>query len=270
MIVVSGFVGAQMIIYVLHAVFGFHSSWGLLHYCIAALSELTFLHSAAKIGLNVLIAYTLVMVVVTGCKQLVLERKWKKYICANRHEKLSLQLNSKYKHLDQEIIVIRHNSILAVTSGLLFPKIIISSQLLSSFSEREISAILLHEYSHCRHYDPLRMLLVKMMISSFPFIPIFKRFSHYINVWIELEADQFAVQYMRSPVDLATVLVKWSKMSTNKGVGVAFADKAINYRLLRLIEPNQAIRVPILSFSPLMISLIAIYIISCVVIFGCY
>lgn len=269
MILVSGFVGAQMIIYLLHELFGFNPTWGILQYCMAALNEHTFLHSAVNNVLNVIIAYCFGMVLFVGCKQFLLERKWYKYVQANRHVPLSTQLNRKYKHLDQEIIVIEQNSMLAVTSGFIRPKIIISSEIISDFTEREVSAIILHEYCHCRNYDPLRMLIIKIMTDSFPFIPILKQFTHYINVWVELEADNFAVQYMKSPVDLASVLLKCSKMSRKMAVGVGFADEAINYRLLRLIEPKQAIRVPIMPFSPLVISSFTIFVISSIVISGC-
>ncbi|CAM4398371.1 M56 family metallopeptidase [Paenibacillus alkaliterrae] len=269
MLLVSGFVGFQMVIYLLHALLGFNPSWGILQYCVAVFNDQGVIHSVINSGLNVLIAYSFGKLLYVGCRQILLERKWNNYVQANRHHEWTNHFNSKYKHLGQQIIVIEHHSVLAVTSGFTRPKIILSSALVSDFSEREITAIVLHEYCHCRNYDPLRMLIIKIMTDSLPFIPILRRFSHYINVWMELDADSYAVQYLKSPVDLASVLLKCSKMRRQISVGIGFADEAINYRLLRLIEPKKTIHVPLMQFNTWAISLLAIFIISSIIISGC-
>ncbi|UVI33441.1 M56 family metallopeptidase [Paenibacillus spongiae] len=269
MILISLFVWGQMAIYLLHELFGFDPKWAILQYCVAALQEQSVLHQIVLVLLNVMIAYSFGMILWLIGKQAIHERRWNVRLQMIRHNRLSKQFNHKFKKWGHEIIVIRHDSIIALAFGSLRPRIVISTALLNEFTEREIDAILLHESGHCQNYDPLRMLMVRIMKDSLPFIPILKRLSHYIDVWVELEADHYAVMHMKSPIDLASVLLKCSRLSQRTAIGIGFADKAINYRLQRLIEPKKKIRVPLLDFIPVTISSFMIVILSSIVISGC-
>ncbi|UVI31148.1 M56 family metallopeptidase [Paenibacillus spongiae] len=269
MMAISAFVWLQMAIYLLHEVFGLRPKWNLLQYCVAAVSEQTVLNQIVLIGLNGIMAYSIGMIIWFIGQQAVMERRWLARMKMNRHNRLSKQLNRKYRSLGYEITVIRHDSMLALTFGFIRPRILVSTALLSNFTEREMDAIVLHEVSHCRNYDPLRLLLVKMMKDSLPFIPVLHRMSHYIEVWVELEADRYAIEQMKSPIDLANVLLRYSRFSQRSLVGVGFADEAINYRLQQLIEPKSKIRVPILNIIPLSISSLMIFIISNIFVSGC-
>lgn len=269
MISVSGFVGAQMGLYLLHTLYGYHFTWSFLWNCLVVIKDLPLIHAVISNSFNILIIYSFGMVLIVGFKQLLLQIKWNRYVKVKRLHELSNIWNEKFNHIVHEIVVIEHNGMLALTTGFLRPRIIISKTLLAGFSEEEITAIVLHENCHCRNYDPLRMLIVKVISDGLPFIPILRQFSHYINVWVELEADHYVVHTMKSPVDLSNVLLKFSKMCSKSEVGIAFADKAINYRLQRLIEPKKKIHVPIFKFTPLVISLFVIFFIGCMVISGC-
>lgn len=269
MVLISGYIGLQMMIYLLHALLGFNLSWGILEYCIAIYSEITAIHSIINIGLFMLIAYSFGMLIYVFITQILLEKKWNSLVHMNQHKEWTIYISRKFSYLNQRIIVINYPTILAVTSGFLRPRIILSSSLVSEFTESEVKAIVLHEYSHCLNYDPIRMLLVKMMTDSLPYIPILRRLSHYINVWVELDADSYAVQYLRSPLELASVLLKCSKMGRHIQVGIGFADEAINYRLLRLIEPKKNIYVPLVHVNLLAISSLVTFSISIIVISGC-
>ncbi|GGF96160.1 M56 family metallopeptidase [Paenibacillus abyssi] len=270
MMLISGFVWTQMAIYVLHELFGFDPIGGIVQYCVTALNGQTLSQQMMVLGIHVLIAFSFGMLLWSLYKQLVLAGRWNIYVKAARHNRLSKQLNRKYRQYGQEIIVIRHNAVLALTSGFIRPRIVVSSALLSEFSAREIEAIVLHECSHCRSYDPARMLIMKVMKDSLPYIPILKRLSHYIEVWIELEADGYAVRQMQTRVDLASVLLRFSRMSQRLPVGIGFvSDQAINYRMLRLIDPKKKIHVPLLKLMPLTISSFMMFILSSIVASGC-
>ncbi|HUC91785.1 MAG TPA: M56 family metallopeptidase [Paenibacillus sp.] len=272
MILISGFIWSQMVIYALHELFGFNPRWGIAQYCVAVLSGKLFWHQAVLIGLSVIIAYSFGTILRVLCSQIANQRKWNRHVGDNQHARLTAQMNRKYRNRGYEVAVIRHESIVALTSGFRRPRIILSTALISECTDREIDAVVMHECSHCRQYDPMRMLVIKIMTDSLPFIPLLKRLSHYIHVWVELEADQYSIKRMRSQVDLASVLLRCSnasKNSPNRTVGIGFADEAINYRLLQLIEPKRKIRVPLFDFIPLWISLAAIFALTGMIISGC-
>lgn len=269
MALTSGFVWLQMIVYLFHELFDYNPKWGYLQYCVAALSEQSLLHQAVFIGLNIIIAYSFGMVLWIVCKQVVLKRKWSKYVRTNRHHRLSEGINADFIHFRHGITVVEHDAILAHTFGFLRPRIVVSTMLIEQFSDRQLEAILWHEWSHCRSYDPMRLLLVKMMNDSLPFIPILKRSAHYIQVWVELQADQYSVNKMKSSYELASVLYKCSQLVNRAPVGVGFADEAINYRIQQLIEPNGKIRVPLLEVTPFMSSSFMVILFTSIVVSGC-
>lgn len=269
MALTSGFIWLQMMVYLLHELFDYNPKWGYLQYCVAVLSEQSILHQAVFLGLNIIIAYSFGMVLWIIFNQIVLERKWSKYVRTNRHDWLSEWVNTNYPHFRQRITVVEHHSILAHTFGFFRPRIVVSTNLMEQFSDRQLEAILWHEWSHCRSYDPMRLLLVKIMNDSLPFIPILKRLAYYIQVWVELQADQYSVNKMKSSFELASVLYKCSQLGNRAPVGVGFADKAINYRIQQLIEPHGKIRVPLLDVTPFMSSSFMVILFTSVVVSGC-
>ncbi|EXX87949.1 hypothetical protein BG53_02810 [Paenibacillus darwinianus] len=269
MLLIGGLVWSQMVIYLLYELFGFNLKTGFLQYCIAFFRNRLFWHWAVLIGLNAIVIYSFWMILQVLASQLATLRRWNKYVDDHRDPQLTAQLSRKYANRGYEVVVIRHESILALTSGFRRPRVILSSTLVSEFSEREVASIVLHEISHCRHYDPARMLVMKVITDSLPFIPVLKRLSHYIRVWIELEADQYAIRRMGSRADLASVLLRCSRLTENVKVGIGFADEAINYRLLQLIEPQKEIRVPLVHFMPLTISFFVIFFIGMIVVSSC-
>ncbi|WP_336775264.1 M56 family metallopeptidase [Paenibacillus sp. MMO-58] len=269
MALTSGFVWLQMMVYLLHELYGYKPNWGYLQYCVAALSEQSLLHQVVLLGLNIMIIYSFGMVLWIICKQFVLVRKWSLYVSSNRNKSLSNQLNSQYSQFKQRITVIDHDSILAHTFGFFRPRIVVSAKLIEQFSERQLAAILWHEWSHCRSYDPMRMLFVKIMNDSLPYIPIFKRLAHYIQVWVELQADQYSVRKMNSSYELASVLYTCSQLENRVPVGVGFADQAINYRIQQLIEPNGKIRIPLLIATPFLSSSLMVILLSSVLVSSC-
>lgn len=269
MILISGFMGLQLVFFLLHALFEINLSLGIVQYCVAAIKNQAVIHTVVNIALYLIILYSFSTVISIGFKQFLNNKRWNAFVRASQKVELTDQLNNKYKHLGQRVFVIHDESLIAVTSGFIRPKVILSSAVITQFTERELTAIILHEHSHCINYDPLRMLLVKMMTDSLPFIPLMRRLSHYISVWVELDADSYAVQYLKSPVELACALLKCSKMRQQMSVGVGFAKDSINYRLIQLIEPRKTIHVPCMYFGSLAISSLTIFFISMIIVSGC-
>lgn len=269
MVLISGVLCLQLVFFLMHALFEINIGFGIIQYCITEINYQPVIHTVVNTILYLIILYCFGTVILISFKQIFINNRWNDFVRVNRNVELSNQLKNEHKYTGQRILVIQHDSLIAITSGFIQPKIILSSALVNQFTERELMAIILHEYSHCLNYDPLRMLMVKLMTDSLPFVPLMKRISHYINIWVELDADSYAVQYLKSPVELVSALLKCSKMRQKMSVGVGFANESINYRLIRLIEPRKTIRIPCLHFGSLAISFLTIFIISTVVVSGC-
>ncbi|WP_410511247.1 M56 family metallopeptidase [Paenibacillus sp. BR2-3] len=269
MIIVSLLIWSQMTLYILHEFVGYSPTWGLLQYCLSALAERTVLHLIVFIGLNLLILYSFMMIIIKLYKQIKLERQWNTQVQFQCDHSLTKQLHEKYEFIEDRIIVVHHNSFLAITSGFFRPKIVVSSKLVQDFTEQEVTAVILHEYAHTKKFDPLRLLIIHLIKDSLPFVPILKKLAHYIQVWMEIEADQFAINQMKSPYDLASVLYKCSKSEQKSVVGVGFADKAINYRIQKLLQPKSEIIIPVLEMKPLAMSSTLFVLLNVIIISGC-
>ncbi|MBN2981789.1 M56 family metallopeptidase [Cohnella algarum] len=269
MIAISGFIWLQMAVYLGHELFGYNPDWGFIQYCLSLLKERTVWHEIVFIGLNVLIGYSYGMVLLEIARQWVHAKRWYRYVMIHRNERMTEKVNRCYPHFRNKIIVINQDSAVALTYGFLRPMIVVSSKTVEQFSEGELAAILWHEWCHCRHYDPLRLLLVKMMKNSLPFIPILNRPASYIHVVMELQADRYSIKRMNSPFYLANVLLKWSRMPNSAQIGIGFADNAINYRLMQLMEPGQKIQFPIWGTSPFLSSALMVVFITGIVTSGC-
>lgn len=269
MLTIGGFVWFQMALYLAHEWFGYNPEWGYLQYCLSFLKEKTLWHRVMVIGLNALIAYSFGMLVFVMGRQWRISKRWLREISIRRDDRLTARVNGRYPYFRNKIVVIREDKLAALTSGFFRPIIVISSQTVEQFGERELAAILWHENCHCRHHDPLRLLLLEMMRSSLPFIPILKRPVSYIWVAMELQADQYSVKRMHSAYYLANVLLFWSRSPVTVAGGVGFADKAINYRLLQLIEPDKKLHVPLWEASSSLYSAVIVIMIAGIVASGC-
>lgn len=96
-----------------------------------------------------------------------------------------------------------------VLAGILRPKILVSSSAASTLNGDELACALAHETTHIKHYDNLKKLMLR--ICSFP---IDRTLERRWTESIEIEADQHAVSSKHQALDLASALVKASRLST--------------------------------------------------------
>lgn len=94
------------------------------------------------------------------------------------------------------------------THGLVRPRVCISSGLLDALEHAELEAVLRHERYHVRHYDPLRIMLGRALVSAFFFVPILRDLFLHYRLHVELAADRAAVEQMRERHSLASALDK--------------------------------------------------------------
>ncbi|WP_010275502.1 M56 family metallopeptidase [Paenibacillus senegalensis] len=197
--------------------------------------------------INMLIGYTLSKIIWRITRQLYLSQQWLKRFRANKHHKLTKRLNYKYHNWGTEIIVVRDNAFVALTIGLLRPKIVVSTAVLEIFNGKEVKAILLHERYHCRNYDGRKMFLSTLLADAFGYLPIVKPIICYFQTWQELSADRYAIRQMGTEAHLGSVLLKLAKQSFPRRyeAAVHFTHSTLEYRIIQVLEPERAVNVPL-------------------------
>jgi Zn-dependent protease with chaperone function len=103
----------------------------------------------------------------------------------------------------------RKGTPLLTVAGVRAPRVLVSGAAMEVLQERELETALRHEVAHVRHLDNLKKLL--MQFSPFPGMQPLE------NAWAqaaELEADDAAVSSMADALDLASALIKLSRISS--------------------------------------------------------
>lgn len=108
----------------------------------------------------------------------------------------------------------------AFCSGLVQPKIYLSSGLLHLLAPAEIEAVVRHELHHLQQRDPLRLFLGSLGVRLACIMPILTTLDRRLRIRIELAADREVVLVMGVEA-LATALIK-----------VARASPAIDHRVV--------------------------------------
>ncbi len=81
----------------------------------------------------------------------------------------------------------------AFTVGALRPRVVVSSGMAAALPDAEMRAVLAHEASHMRRWDPLRALAVKVAAAHLWFAPLAKDLRSRAVSEHELAADRYAV-----------------------------------------------------------------------------
>ncbi len=265
-ILLGGVVWLQILLLWLQELFGYNPQWGLLHDILGKPTQLDLL---VYHGLYVLTLYGGLKALWFLMEQFILERNWNKTINAKLHKSYTQKMNRKFADIGFRIMVIEDDSVVAMTCNFIVPRIVVSTKAIQQFSDRELDTVIWHETSHCRNRDPLRSLILRTLEKSLPYLPIFKRFTHYIMVWMELLADQNSIRKMRTAQDLASILLKCSQLMRRQSVGVGFADAAINYRIQQLVVPDQEVKVPIFEYHSLIFSISSVILLTAAVFGSC-
>ncbi len=271
MMLVSSVVLLQMGLFIAHQVWDVQFQWNVFQYCLSVLQEASLGHNIVKILFNLLIVYTISRMLWRVLNQWFQLWKWNRIFLSKKHDKLTKQVNHQYREWKSDILVVEDDAFVALTMGALRPQIIISSGLLNMFPAKEAEAILLHEHYHYIHKDPLKAFLFAVITDGLGYIPIIKAAAGYYKTWKELLADRFVVKQMRSEFYLGNVLLRLTHwVNLNKPVvGVYFADAAINYRILQILEPEKPLHIPFFHLKTVMVSVSMLLVMLSVVIGGC-
>ncbi len=120
--------------------------------------------------------------------------KYRKDFSKNQDIQATIELNKKYPSFKNNIIVVKNDQLFAMTFGFIKPRIAISNAWQTHFTIEEIESVLLHEHFHCRNRDPLKFLIIRILLEGIAYIPILTSVVHYYKTWRELLADQYAMK----------------------------------------------------------------------------
>jgi hypothetical protein len=95
-----------------------------------------------------------------------------------------------------------------VVAGLLRPKLLVSAATSSLLNESELARAIAHESAHIRNHDNAKKLALRLL--SYPSLGSMEQ--RWLSS-LEIEADQSAVRSKREALDLASALVKSSRLS---------------------------------------------------------
>lgn len=192
------------------------------------------------------------------------------------HQELQLltdayqQLFATFEKKGIKVRVISHPKLIAMSWGILHPQIILSEKMVMQCNKTELEAILLHEYYHCHRRHPLGALLLKLAAKAGWFLPIIRDLLQYIEIRMELNADRYAIEQLRSPAPIGEILLKMvnQKMYYNHG-GVFFAHTAINYRIQQIIDPYIPLDIPLFKPKSLFQSVMFVFLLGWMLINYC-
>jgi BlaR1 peptidase M56 len=108
----------------------------------------------------------------------------------------------------QSVVVVDDDRVpRAFCAGLLRPRVHVSSAALRILAAEELAAVVAHERHHARRLDPLRLVLVRALVSALPWAPGLRRLGERHATVAELAADAAAVRAGGSRRPLAAALV---------------------------------------------------------------
>lgn len=107
-------------------------------------------------------------------------------------------------------------------------------------SQKQLSAVVLHELHHWQQKDPLKQLSLKIAAEVFFFLPSIRDLLNHWQLKAELAADAFVVHKLGSAKPLRNALNSWLAASNSqlKSLApiwaVAFAETQLNIRISKL------------------------------------
>jgi beta-lactamase regulating signal transducer with metallopeptidase domain len=264
------FIVTEMFLFILVEWGILQSGWNLFNYCFPERTSHSIASTACQVLIFALIMYSFFRMGHFISKQLHYNLKWHAFEKTKIDHILQSEINQRHPKL--RITVINDSAFIAFTKGIFRPKIIISSQVLNDFNDKEVDAILLHEYHHCKKYDPLHLFISSLLVQGFGYIPIVSKVIYYFSTWREIEADRYAIRTMQSFEFLGSVLLRLSHAS-NRSLSifgsVGFADKCINYRIEQLVNPEEPIQIPLFDTTLLFKSSLVVAILLITLTGGC-
>ncbi|AJY74670.1 M56 family metallopeptidase [Paenibacillus beijingensis] len=235
-----GFIALEMMIYTADMLTGWKMNRNLIHMCAATLMDLGL--SALVKALNLLVFVTLLVLLWQSARQPLLARRAGRKLQAMLEPALTEEMNRRYGSGRSGILVIDREEPAAFTMGMLKPRIVISTGLMSLLEPRELEAVILHETYHQKHGDPRNLFLLSLFASVFWYIPLLGWLCHQYKIVREVLADNEAMSRQGTAADLAGALLKMLKRGGAEPPSfahVSFAETSINCRIRLILNPDE-------------------------------
>lgn len=141
--------------------------------------------------------------------------------------------------LRQRLTLVCAERPLAFTSGLIRPKVWLSTGVLALLADSELEAVLRHEAYHLKMRDPLKILLARGLSRVLFFVPVARDLFAAYSLNKEIAADAHAARTMADARPLAGALRKLIGAPSASAYTPAFieAADAIEARLRALLDP---------------------------------
>ncbi len=141
--------------------------------------------------------------------------------------------------VEGKVVIVKDNIFFSFCYGLIFPRICLSSTLVNTLTDGELRAVLVHESYHLKNRDPLKILLSKVAVSTFFFVPILKDFHNYYTLSKELSADKLVIK-SKSLKELKSALLKaLNNLAPNiNGVAAFAGGDTLEQRVAALTVPH--------------------------------
>jgi len=123
-------------------------------------------------------------------------------------EKLPEKLLSilQKQRLEDVPISISNGRTTAYTIGLLKPRIVVSLSLIRKASDKQLEAVVLHEFYHLKNRHLLWLFISRLVSSLFFFVPLIEYLAQQLKTEFELTADYFVVSKQKTRDHLCSSL----------------------------------------------------------------
>ena len=232
----------QMSLYSLHL----YSNWTLMFSVLEACHNMlrAIGLSSMNMLLEVLILSTFSLIVMMIVKQIYRYITFSKRLSLLREDTVTEEIIRNYDLGKQALEVIRSDEPIALTYGMIRPKIVLSTELVSLLSEEELRAVIYHETFHQQHRDPLKKFIITLLVHALWFVPMLKWVSSHYHTLREIAADRFAMKEANM-LDLSSALLKLLKSDHRQrhAFAVSFAETSVNDRIQHILAPEKEVHV---------------------------
>jgi hypothetical protein len=130
------------------------------------------------------------------------------------------------------LIVIASSWGYAFTIGWFAPQIVVSTHLVKNLNEKELEAVILHEFYHLKNKHPLLLIIGEILSSTLSLLPLLKELTTKMRIVIEREADDYVFKHQLTNKHLNMAL---DKVSFNNSFRVYPAlSKRNSYKVNRI------------------------------------
>jgi len=191
---------------------------------------------------------------------------WKTKRLVRRLLKHRISLSKKAENIAtslgiaKKVYIVKDKNMYSFCAGILQPKILITTTLASSLSNRELEAVFLHEKAHIKNHDPLKLLFGKTVSWLFFFLPVFSQLYKNMEGTNELLADHWTIAKQEEATFLRGALKKILAVPQLKIAtvpAVANPDH-LEIRIQRIVNPKAKHNFGISSLSIITSSLFII------------